>query len=110
MAIVAVPELCHGSADFLDVLEDTAVDGLLLERAVEAFSDAIGLRLGNEGEAWGDAPELDLVEEVIGRVLRAVIHAQRQTTPGIGAGGAEFGVEPWAIGCKAAKRLPVLTV
>ena len=45
MAIVAALALCHGVADFLNILEDTAVDGLLLERPVEAFSDAIGLRL-----------------------------------------------------------------
>ena len=40
-----------------------------------------------------DAPELDLVEEVVSGVLRAVVHAQRQAPAGIGAGGAEFALE-----------------
>ena len=38
------------------------MDGLLLERPVESLGHAIGLRLGDEGEARRDAPEL--IEEV----------------------------------------------
>jgi len=109
MAIVTIGKGGDGGPNFLDVLEDAAMNGLLLQCSVEAFGDTIGLRFGDEGEARGDTPEPDLVEKVIGRVLRAVIHAQCQTAAGIGAGGAEFGWSPWAIGCNAAKRLPVLT-
>ena len=79
MAIVTILELGDRRANFFEISEDTAVNGLLLQRSVEAFGDAVGLRLGDEGEARCDAPELDLVEEVVGRVLRAVIHAQGQT-------------------------------
>src|SRR6266571_3960622 len=78
MAIVAVLEIDDGGTDFRDVSEDAAVDGLLLQGSVEAFGEAVGLWFGNKGETRGDAPEPDLVEEVIRRVLRPVIHAQRQ--------------------------------
>ncbi len=93
MVIVAVLERGDGGAHLLDVPEDAAVNGLFLERPVEALGDAVGLRLGNEGEARCDAPELDLVEEVVGGLLRALVHAQRQAASGVGAGGApEFEV------------------
>ena len=91
--IVAFLERGDGEAPFLDVSKDAAVNGLFLERAVEALGDAVGLRLSNEGEAWRDAPELDLVEEVVGGVLRAIVHAQGQAASGIGAGGAELCLE-----------------
>jgi hypothetical protein len=51
------------------------MDGLLLQGPLEPFGHAVGLRLGDEGKAWGNAPELDLIEEVVSSVLRAVIHA-----------------------------------
>ncbi|MDM7456258.1 MAG: hypothetical protein P3W97_003095 [Tepidimonas sp.] len=34
--------------------------------------------------------KLDLVEEVVGEVMRAVVHAQGQPATGIGAGGPEL--------------------
>lgn len=43
MTIVAVFEVGHCGADFLDILEDAAVDRLLLQRPVEAFGYAVGL-------------------------------------------------------------------
>src|SRR5574337_281442 len=79
MTIVAILERGDCRANVLDILEDAAMDGLLLQGSVESLSHAIGLRLGDEGEARGEAPELDLVEEVIGRVLRAVIHRLNQS-------------------------------
>ncbi len=72
MAIVAILELDNRSPDFLQVPEDATMNGLLLQCPVEALGDAIRLWLGNEGEARRDAPEPDLVQEVIGRVLRTV--------------------------------------
>ena len=109
MAIVEVLEGGDGETNFLDVPEEAAMDGLFLQRPVEALGDAVGLRLGDEGEARSDAPEADLVEEVIGGVPGSMVHAQREPAAGVGAGGGEFNWRPWAIGCKAAKRLPVLT-
>lgn len=58
MVIVTLLERGDGGAQLLDVFEDAAVNGLLLECPVEALGDAVGLRLGNEGEARCDAPEL----------------------------------------------------
>ena len=42
MAIVTILELRDGGAHFFDVSEDAAVNGLLLQGAVEALDDAIG--------------------------------------------------------------------
>jgi hypothetical protein len=72
MTVVTILKLDDRSPDFLQVPEDATVNGLFLQRPVEALSDAIRLRFGDEGEARRDAPEPDLVEEVIGRVLRTV--------------------------------------
>jgi hypothetical protein len=54
------------------------VDRLFLQRPVETLDHAVGLRFGHEGKALVDPPERDLVQEVGGSVLRAVIHAQFQ--------------------------------
>lgn len=91
MTIVAFLELGDGEAHLLDIPEDAAVDRLFLQRPVEAFGHPVGLGFGDEGEAGRDAPELHLVEEIVGGVLRAVVHAQSQPAPGIGADGAELG-------------------
>src|SRR5260370_40127954 len=66
MTVVTILKLDDRSPDFLQVPEDATVNGLFLQRPVEALSDAIRLRFGDEGEARRDAPEPDLVEEVIG--------------------------------------------
>src|SRR6478736_1750911 len=90
MTVVTIFELDDRGPNFLQVPEDATVNGLFLQRPVEALSDAIRLRFGDEGEARRDAPEPDLVEEVIGRVLRTVIHAQRQAPTNLGTRAAEF--------------------
>ena len=72
MTVVTILKLDDRSPDFLQVPEDATMNGLLLQCPVEALGDAIRLWLGNEGEARRDAPEPDLVQEVIGRVLRTV--------------------------------------
>src|SRR5882757_5056624 len=90
MTVVTILKLDDRSPDFLQVPEDATVNGLFLQRPVEALSDAIRLRFGDEGEARRDAPEPDLVEEVIGPVLRTMIHAQRQAPTDIGTRAAEF--------------------
>ena len=43
MTIVAFPERADRGADFLDLAEDAAMDGLLLQRPVEALGDAIAV-------------------------------------------------------------------
>ena len=93
MAIVAVHELGYGDADLFEIHEDVAMEYLFLERPVEPFGNAIGLRFGDEGKAGRDAPELDLVEEIVGGVLRTVVHAQSQSASRVGAGGAKHRLE-----------------
>src|SRR5664279_2815347 len=93
MMIVTFLELGDGNTNLFDIAEDPAMNGLFLQGPVEAFCNAVGLGLGNVGETRCDAPELELIDKVVGRILRPVIHAQRQATPGRGAGGAKFGLE-----------------
>src|ERR1700693_5191815 len=90
MTVVTILKLDDRSPDFLQLTEAATITGLFIPGPVEALSDAIRLRFGDEGEARRDAPEPDLVEEVIGRVLRTVIHAQRQAPTNLGTRAAEF--------------------
>src|SRR6195952_2433461 len=56
-----------------------------LEGAEEALDDAVGLGLGDEGETGGDAPEPDLLLEMLGHEVGAVVVAQREAAGGVGA-------------------------
>ncbi len=108
MVIVAFLERGDGDAHRLDISEDAAVDRLLLQLPVEALGHPVGLGLGDEREAWRDAPELGRVEEIVGGVLRTVVHAQCQPAPGIGAGGAKIAVQAlgdWLQGGEALANL-----
>ena len=78
LVVVQLDEAAHRGPQLLDSAVGPSVDDLLLQRAVEALHHAVGFGLLDEGEARVDAPELDLVEKVLGEVLGAVIHAQRQ--------------------------------
>jgi hypothetical protein len=77
VAIVTVLERDGGSTDLLHIFEDATMNGLFLQRVDEALGNPVGLRLGDEGEARRDTPEFQLVAEIVRRVLRAVIHAQK---------------------------------
>lgn len=66
MAIVAFSKFGDSRPELLQVAVDAAVGRLLIERAVEALDDTVGLRLGRESEAGRDATELDRLEEVVG--------------------------------------------
>ncbi len=90
MTVVTIFELDDRGPNFLQVPEDATVNGLFLQRPVEALSDTIRLRFGDEGEARRDTPEPDLIQEVISRVLRTVIHAQRQAPTNLGTRATEF--------------------
>lgn len=57
---------------------------LLLHRPVEPLGDAVGPRLGGEGVARRDAPEPDLLAEIVRSVLRTVIHTLRQPAARVG--------------------------
>jgi hypothetical protein len=66
------------------------MNGPIFHGPVEALGDAVRLWLSNESKARRDAPEPDRVEVVIGRILRTVIHAQRQAATDISTQTAEF--------------------
>ena len=51
VVIVGVDEGGDGGAECGEILVGAAVDDLLLEGAVEAFDDAVGLRFAEQGEA-----------------------------------------------------------
>ncbi len=66
LLVVDLHEGAHGLVHPSDIPEDAAVDDRLLEGSVEAFRDAVGLGLLDEGEGRRDGPEADLVLEVVG--------------------------------------------
>src|SRR5665647_1401450 len=70
------------------------MDDLLLEGLEEAFGDAVGLRLLDEGVAHRDPPEAHLVAEVLGDVLRAVVHAQGEPPACVRGHAAELREQP----------------
>jgi hypothetical protein len=47
--------------NIIDAPKNLAIDGSLFQCTIETFSNSVGLRLGNEGKAGSDTPELDLV-------------------------------------------------
>ena len=49
MVVVAFFELGDDTTNLLEVLQDAAMDDLLLDRAVEEFGDAVGLGLAPVG-------------------------------------------------------------
>lgn len=95
MVIVAFLELGDDATDCLEVLQDAAMDDLLLDRAVDALGDPVGLGLGDKGEAGGHAPEPDLVEEVVRGVLGGVVHARRVRPRPASAPSARAGASVW---------------
>src|ERR671917_1230804 len=62
---------------------------VLLEGADEAFRDAVAFRLADEGRRALDAEEGDLVLEVTGHVVGAVVVAKREALGDVPLNGAE---------------------
>src|SRR5450756_283515 len=90
LLVVEVNEGLDGRAQLGHRAVDAAVDDLLFEGLEEALRDAVGLRLLDEGVARRDPPEAHLVAEVLGDVLRAVVHAQGEPAPGVRRDAAEL--------------------
>ena len=78
LGIVEFDEVADGIPQLRDVAVDATMDDLFLQRAIEPLGDAVGLGLGDEGVGRLDAPEPDLVGEVVRQILGAVIHPQGQ--------------------------------
>lgn len=89
VAIVEDDEGGDGGGQLGAITIGAAVDDLLLEGAVKAFDDAVGLGLADEGETGREAMKATLALEVVGEVLAAVIVAQLDAAGRIGAAGAE---------------------
>ena len=88
-AVVEEDEGGDSGGQFGAIAIGVAVDDLLLEGAVEAFDDAVGLGLADERETGREAVKAALALEVVGEVLAAVIVAQFDAAGGIGGAGAE---------------------
>ena len=73
LGIVLFDEPADGVPQRRDVGVDAAMDDLLFERAIEPLGDAVGLGLFDEGVGRLDAPELDLVGEVVRQILASVV-------------------------------------
>src|SRR5258708_4910337 len=74
--VVAGDESADRVAHIIDGLVDAAMHDLFLEGTEEALDDAVRLRLADEGGAGRDAPEADLLLEVLGHEVAAVVVAQ----------------------------------
>src|SRR5215207_7239568 len=82
--VVANDEGADGVADLVDGLEDASMHDLLLQRSEQALDHAIRFRLPDEGVAWRHAPEPDLLLEVVGHEVAAVVVAEREAAGGAG--------------------------
>ena len=73
--VVAGGKGADGVAELVDGLADAAIDDLLLQGAEEPLDHAVGLGFSDEGVAWRDAPEADLLLEVVGHEGAGVVVA-----------------------------------
>src|SRR5215212_7529521 len=80
--VVANDEGTDGVADLVDGLEDASMHDLLLQRSEQALDHSIRFRLPDEGVARCDAPEPDLLLEVAGHEVAAVVVAEREAASG----------------------------
>ncbi len=80
LGIVEFDEPADGVPQLRDAAVDATMDDLFLQRAIEPLGDAVGLGLFDKGVGRLDAPELDLVGEVVRQILGAVIHPQSQSS------------------------------
>src|SRR5450756_1786415 len=90
LLVVEVDEGLDGRAQLGHRAVEAAVDDLLFEGLEEALGDAVGLGLLDEGVARFQPPEAHLVAEVLGDVLRAVVHAQGESPACVRGHAAEL--------------------
>src|SRR3712207_8603712 len=87
--IVVGDEVPQPAAQLFDGVEGMHPQEVLLQGADEAFRDAVALRLADEGGRALDAEEGDLILEVTGHVVGAVVVAERETLGDVPLDGAE---------------------
>src|ERR1700756_5371043 len=78
--IVALGECDELGAQFLDGFERPHPEQVLLQGSDEALGDAIALEFAHEGRRSLDAQTFDLVLEIVGHVIGAMIVTQREPT------------------------------
>ena len=84
-----------GGAELGEVCVGATVDDLLLEGAVKALDDAVGLGFAEEGEAGDKAVEACVGLEEVGEVLGAVVVAQFDAAGGLEIGRASCRERVW---------------
>src|SRR5450756_1990378 len=92
--VVEVDESLDGGAQLGHRAVEMCIRDRLFEGLEEAFGDAVGLRLLDEGVARRHPPEAHLVAEVLGDVLRAVVHAKGESAPDVRRDAAELREQP----------------
>jgi hypothetical protein len=92
--IVAPGECDKLGAQFLDGFERPHPEQVLLQGSDEALGDAIALGFAHEGRRSFDAQTLDLVLEIAGHVIGAMIVTQLEPTRHAGRDGAEAPMHP----------------
>src|SRR5918992_6015219 len=87
--VVVGDEVPQPAPQVLDRVEGVHPEEVLLQGADEALGDAVALGLADEGGRALDAEEGDLVLEVAGHVVGAVVVAKRETLADVPLNGAE---------------------
>src|SRR3954454_15537891 len=87
--VVVGNEVLQPAAQLFDGVEGMHPKEVLFQGANEALGDAVALGLADEGGRALDAEEADLVLEVAGHVVRAVVVAEGETLGGVLLDAAE---------------------
>ena len=103
--IVAPGECDELGAQFLDGFERPHPEQVFLQGSDEALGNAIALGLAHEGRRSFDAQTFDLVLEIAGHVIGAMIVTQLEPTRHAGRDGAEAPMHPLPDRSSASKRL-----
>jgi len=78
LLVVRPLELEEGQAELLDGLETPHPQQILLERADEAFRDAVAFGLSHETRRALDPEERDLLLKIVGQIVRPVVVTKTQ--------------------------------
>src|SRR5277367_1004304 len=103
--IIAPGECDEFGAQFLDGFERSHPEQVLLQGSDEPLCDAIALGFAHEGRRSFDAQTFDLVLEIAGHVIGAMIVTQLEPTRHAGAMAPKHRCTPWRTGSSASKRL-----
>ena len=88
--VVAAREVLEGDPEFLDGVEGSHPQQVFLQRADEAFGDAVPLRFPDKGGRAHDAQEGQFLPKILRHVIGTAIVTHRQPIGGLGADGSEM--------------------